>query len=138
MIMPVSGSAIRFVSMNCDGNVLKYIYTSGPVVIWHDIDIAAESHSHLAILVSGASSCLSPGQNPCIHGNMNAIPVIAAYDSWNPTSFMDDGDNARCISMAVSSVFFRMDCLPLSLTHSPIKMKMNALAIDAPAPVAKV
>ena len=33
IMIPVSGSAIMLVRMNCVGNVLKYMYAKGPVVI---------------------------------------------------------------------------------------------------------
>ena len=108
------------------------------MVIWHEMDIAAESHIHLSLLTTHPSSFLSPGQNPAIHGNIKAMPMIAAYDSWKPTSMIESGIIARCMIRAAITVFFRFACLWLSLIHSPITMNMNARVIDAPAPVASV
>lgn len=47
MIIPVSGTAIRFVSRKYCGKVPKYAYAIGPVVSWQDIDMAAEFQTHL-------------------------------------------------------------------------------------------
>ena len=57
------------------------MYASGPVAIWHEMDIAAESHIQRANFVVNVSLFLSPGQNFCRMGNMYAIPAMAAYDS---------------------------------------------------------
>jgi len=70
-------------------------------VIWHDIDIDAEFHIHLVHFAKALSSCGCPGHKDFIHGNMNAIPAIAAYESWNPTDCTDDGDIASCTTREV-------------------------------------
>ena len=83
IISPVRGRAIRFVSRKCIGKELKYRYAIGPVVIWHEIDRVAVSQIHL----SGPLNLLPwLGQKSRSHGYMNAIPPMAAYDSWKPTS----------------------------------------------------
>ena len=69
---------------------------------------------------------------------MNAIPAIAAYESWNPTSRSDEGDSVRCISRAAIRTVPVLLKRPHSRAVSPMRMNRNALTIDAPAPVARV
>ena len=92
MMSPVNGIARRFVSRKCFGNVLKYSQASAPVVNWQEMDIEQTSHIHLVHLVIIPSSKTLPGHKPFSRGNMNAMPAIAAYDSWKPTDFTDNGD----------------------------------------------
>ena len=78
MISPVNGRAMRFVSRKCFGKVPKYRYARGPVVIWQEIDKAADSQ----IRKSGPFfSFPESGQKFLSHGKIYAIPAIAAYDS---------------------------------------------------------
>lgn len=69
---------------------------------------------------------------------MNAIPAIAAYDSWNPTDFIDEGDRQSCMTSAVSSTFPVLLYLPLRRADSLRRMNRNALTIEGLAPVAIV
>ena len=78
MMMLAKGRVSRLVRRKCLAKVPKYIYTNGPVVIWHAIDIEAEFHIHR----KGPRSL--SGHSPFSQGNKYAIPVIAAYDSWKP------------------------------------------------------
>lgn len=101
------------------------------------MDNAAVSHIHsrgprLSLILS---LC---GQNARNQGKMNAIPAIAAYDSWKPTSWSACGSMTRCMSsevMRTVPVFLKRLYI---LAVSPVRMKTNALTIDAPAPVARV
>lgn len=102
------------------------------------MDIAAESHIHRAHFVMNESSFLSPGQNPCRTGKMNAIPATAAYDSWNPISVMLLGDSTICIIIAVIITRGRLILYFLKFAYSPMVMKVKALIIDGPEPVASV
>lgn len=142
MMTPVRGRAIRLVSMKCTGNVLKYIQTRGAVAAWHDIDIAVEFHIRLAGFVIIADEIpeaeLFSGHKPFIRGYMNAIPAIAAYDSWNPTVRTDSGQMQSCITSAVSSTFPVLRYLPVSRAASFSVMNRNALTMEGPAPVARV
>ena len=69
---------------------------------------------------------------------MKAIPAMAAYDSWNPTSLMDCGVIVRWIRSADMSIVPKFLELFAILALSPSRMKRNARTMDAPAPVAKV
>ena len=148
MISPVRGIAMRFVSRKWTGKVPKYNQARGPVVIWHEMDMAAVVQTHLNglepcfirpdshLLLTASSS--SSGQNPFSHGKMKAMPAMAAYDSWNPTSRMADGSIARCMTSAESSTVPVLLKRPCRRALSPSRMNRKALTIDAPAPVARV
>lgn len=69
---------------------------------------------------------------------MNAMPKIAAYDSWNPISDTAIGSIVRCISKDTARMLLRLACLPVMRAVSFNAMNMKALVIEAPAPVAKV
>ena len=131
---PVKGNEIRFVSRKCLGNVLKYRYAKGPVVSWHDIESAAESHTHLNPSLF-PSAC---GQNLFSHGYMKAIPAIAAYDSWNPTDRKDCGSMQSCMNKAERKIVPVSHERPECLAASRRIMNSNALTMESPAPVARV
>lgn len=80
MMRPVSGKAMRLVRRKWIGNVPKYMYASGPVVIWHDMDKAAVSQIHRTgrDLLPMFPLLLFSGQKLRSHGKMKAIPAIAA------------------------------------------------------------
>ena len=115
------------------------MYASGPVVIWHAMDIAAVSHIRfIGFRIHDVFSASPSDHSPCSHGNMNAIPAMAAYESWNPTSRTASGDMHRWMISAVIStdpVFLKR---PVNLAYSPRNMNRKARRLDAPAPVAKV
>ena len=69
---------------------------------------------------------------------MYAMPKIAAYDSWNPISETAVGSKARCSSRDAARIPFRLVGLPVIFPISFKVMNMNALVIEAPAPVASV
>ena len=77
MIAPVRGRDIRLVSRKCRGKVPKYRYARGPVVSWHEMDRAADSQIYFA----DRDFLSSFGQNVLSRGYMNAMPVMAAYES---------------------------------------------------------
>ena len=133
---PAKGKAIMLVRRKCFGNEWKYIHASGPVVSWQDMDMAAEFH----IRRRGFLLCEGPlsGQKPLSHGKTNAMPPIAAYDSWNPGSDTDAGETVSCMVNAARRTERVLLYLPASLAHSPNVMNISALAIDGPAPVASV
>ena len=99
------------------------------------MDKAADSQ-----ILTGSPSFSFPesGQKLLNLGYMYAMPAIAAYDNWNPTSFMAPGEIVRWMMRADMSVAPKLlgllDILALSLSI----MKRNARTMDAPAPVAKV
>ena len=106
IMMPVNGRAIRLVSRKYRGKVPKYMNAIGPVVSWQAIDIAAEFHIHLAgpVTASPAMLLLPSGHMDLRRGKMNAMPAMAAYESWNPTERMDPGSMHRWIMSAAMRV----------------------------------
>lgn len=94
--------------------------------------MAAESHIRLI------TPPLLPGHRPFSHGDMNAIPAIAAYESWNPTSLDDPGENSSWTNRDVMRIVAMFLLRPVSRAVSLIRMNRNALVIEAPAPVAAV
>ena len=146
MSSPVKGSAIRLVRRKYLGNVPKYIHANGAVVIWHAIDMVAVFQIHLVGCVTIYDANRSEpglplgvsGHNPFIHGYMNAMPTIAAYESWNPASLMAAGVMQSWMTSAVRSTLPVLLYLPQSRAVSFKMMKRNALTSEGPAPVARV
>ena len=97
------------------------------------MDTEAESHMRLMKV----PFCSSFGQIALRCGCIQAIPAIAAYDSWKPMLEMSAGFTVRCIMMEDASVVFRSGLRCSRMPVSRIIMKMRALIIDAPAPVAR-
>ena len=69
---------------------------------------------------------------------MNAIPAIAAYESWNPIDRAAEGVRHSCIINAASNTFPVLLYRPVSRAASFNMMKMKALVMEGPAPVANV
>ena len=106
-----------------------------------DIDAVVQIHLNGLGLCFGnptESSSLSPGQKPLSHGKMKAMPAMAAYESWKPTSLTADGSRVRCMSRDVKSTVPVLLNLPCRRAVSPMNMKRKALTMDGPAPVASV
>ena len=106
------------------------------------MDRAAVFHIHRIgsgyFLADDPLSCSDlSGQKPLSHGNMKAIPAIAAYERWKPASRMDCDAMMRCISNDARSIEPVLCIRPLALAASPMTMNRKARTIDAPAPVAR-
>lgn len=69
---------------------------------------------------------------------MKAIPAIAAYDSWKLTECMEDGEMVRCIIKAENRSDAVVGLRRVIAADSLRRMKMKALTIEGPAPVATV
>lgn len=69
---------------------------------------------------------------------MKAIPAIAAYDSWKLIECMDDGAIARWMIRAENRIDEVSGLRRVIDAASLKRMKMNALTIEGPAPVAAV
>lgn len=97
------------------------------------MDTEAESHRCL----SSVSFFPSFGHIALSCGCIQAMPAIAAYESWKPMLEMSSGFKVRCIMSEDASVVFRSGLRCSRMPVSRMIMKMRALIIDAPAPVAK-
>ena len=91
IIRVTKGMARRLVIRKYFGNVPKYAKAIGAVVIWHAIEREEQSHIHFNPFIVNPLSALSAGHKSRSFGKMYAMPAIAAYDSWNPTSLISAG-----------------------------------------------
>lgn len=69
---------------------------------------------------------------------MKAMPITAAYESWNPISLMDSVQRSNWMKRDTESTCAKLLCLPHNFAVSPTSMNSNARIMDAPAPVAAV
>ena len=97
------------------------------------MDTEAESQKRLINVLF----CPSLGQIALKCGCIQAMPAIAAYESWKPMLEMSSGFKVRCIMSEDASVVFRSGFRCSRMPVSRMIMKIRALIIDAPAPVAK-
>ena len=69
---------------------------------------------------------------------MNAIPAMAAYESWKLTDRTESGSMMTCIRSEAISNCLRLCRRPVIRAASPRNMNMKARTIEGPAPVARV